>query len=175
MPMGAKIKDEIREKVIAMHNAEESAGAIAKALGIGKTTACSIINDYKENYPDEYDQIRTQKKIQHIEGAGKALDGLLGILERRVNTIRDKEDVLDEIIDVIDDGDLSPQKKSALIGKMQTLLSPKLTELTTAFGTIYDKLERMKGSAADDEEDIGVIEIGEIKPLKAPKLVEKGD
>ncbi|MBR5505644.1 MAG: hypothetical protein IKV73_04995, partial [Clostridia bacterium] len=54
-----------------------------------------------------------------------------------------------------------------LINKMQNIMCPKLTELTTAFGTMYDKLERMQ---LDDPEENGggVVEVSKTISIEPP-------
>ena len=160
-----------REKIIAAHNTGESRGAIAKMFNLSKSTVCGIISKYEAEKPDEVEQIRTEKKREYIEEASNVLKGILAVLERRVATILKDEDVLDEIIDIISDSDLTDKSKNSLIGKMSSIMSPKLTELTTAFGTIYDKLEKMKRDNPE-ENGGGVIEITEVNPLERPEVTD---
>ena len=169
MARGVKVSEATREKIIAAHNTGESKGAIAKLFKLSKSTVCGIINKYEKEKPDEVEQVRTQKKIEYIEEASNVVKGLLAVLERRVATILKDEDVLEEIIDIISDSDLTDRSKNSLIGKMSSIMSPKLTELTTAFGTIYDKLEKIKLDAPDANGG-GVIEITEVNPLERPEV-----
>jgi hypothetical protein len=165
---GHKTDDATREKIIAAYLAGESQTTISKEFGIGRSTVSGIIINYKKEAPDEFDEIRREKKMKYVEEASEVASGLLLLLKRRVQTLIDKEDVLDEIIDIIEDSDASEKAKSSLIIKMQTLLCPKLTELTTAFGTVYDKLERIEaaGKAESDEEESGGITISAVAPLE---------
>lgn len=167
MARGVKVDDATREKIIAVHNAGETLGTIAKMFDIGKSTASGIIKKYEAEKPDEVEQIRTEKKIEFVNDTKEVLKELLGVFKRRVNQISKNEDALAIIIDCISDSDLTPKSKTNLIIKMQNIMCPKLTELTTAFGTMYDKLERMQ---LDDPEENGggVVEISSTIKIEPP-------
>jgi hypothetical protein len=53
------------------------------------------------------------------------------------------------------------------------LLCPKITDITTAFGTMYDKLERMK-LEGDEQEGSGVVELPKVRELTPPADDEEG-
>lgn len=167
MARGKKTNDEIREKIIAAYGAGESMGDIAKSLEIGKSTVSGIIKKYEEERPDELEQLRIEKKIEYIEGTKVVLQSLLNILERRTIKLIEEEDKLDDILDFIDDCDMSDKKKMQLSGKISSLMAPKLTELTTAFGTMYDKFERMN-LENPEENGGGVVEVSATVTIKPP-------
>lgn len=168
MARGVKVDDATREKIIAVHNAGESLGTIAKMFDIGKSTASGIIKKYEAEKPDEVEHIRTEKKIEFVNDTKEVLGELLGVFKRRVNQTLKNEDKLEDIIELISDSGLTPKNKNMLINKMQNLMCPKLTELTTAFGTMYDKLERMQMDNPD-ENGGGLIEITQVAELKKPE------
>ena len=163
------MSDATREKIIAAHNTGESKGAIAKLFELSKSTVCGIINKYEAEKPDEVEQVRIQKKTEYIEQASNVVNGLLAVLERRVATILENEDAIDEIIDIINDSDLTDKSKNSLVGKMSSIMSPKLTELTTAFGTIYDKLEKIKLDEGSQPEGCGVVEVTRTIEITPPE------
>jgi hypothetical protein len=165
---GVKVDDATREKIIAVYNAGESMSTISRMFKVGKSTVSGIIKKYETEKPDEVEHIRTEKKIEYVNDTKEVLKELLGVFKRRVRQISENEDALAIIIDSISDSDLTPKSKTNLINKMQNIMCPKLTELTTAFGTMYDKLERMQ---LDDPEENGggVVEIAETEPLKHPE------
>lgn len=169
--MGKRVGDDIREKIIAMRAAGVSLSQIAKEFELGKSTVHGILKKYNEEKPDQFEQMRTEKKTEYIEEASKVVKGLLSVLSRRVDTILKDEDVIDEIIDIIADSDLTDKAKSSLIAKMAGIMSPKLTELTTAFGTVYDKLEKIKLDNPDASGG-GVIEITGVNPLERPEVTD---
>ena len=169
MARGVKVSEATREKIIATYNAGESKGAIAKLFELSKSTVCGIINKYEAEKPDEVEQVRIQKKTEYIEQASNVVNGLLAVLERRVAAILKDEDVIDEIIDIINDSDLTDKSKNSLVGKMSSIMSPKLTELTTAFGTIYDKLEKIKLDEGSQPESCGVVEVTRTIEITPPE------
>lgn len=154
-----KITDDKREKVIALYSAGESYSEIAQATKVSKTSVAGIIKQYRESNPDECERIRTEKRTEYIEEASEVVKGLYTLLGRRVKTLLEHEDKLDEIIDVIADADGSDKWKNGLINKISGLLSPKLTEITIAMGTAYDKLVMMQERNGSDADGGGVVEI----------------
>ncbi len=177
MARGKKTNDAMREKIIAAYNAGESMGDIAKSFKIGKSTVSGIIKKYEEERPDEVEHLRMEKRIEYIEGTKAVLQSLLSILERRTVKLIEEEDKLDDILDFIDDCDMSDKKKIQLSGKISSLMAPKLTELTTAFGTLYDKLERMNVDNPE-ENGGGVVEVSatvKINPPSEDSYIEEPD
>lgn len=164
---GVKVDDATREKIIAVYNAGESMSTISRMFKVGKSTVSGIIKKYENEKPDEVEHIRTEKKIEYVNDTKEVLKELLGVFRRRVRQISENEDALAIIIDSISDSDLTPKSKTNLIIKMQNIMCPKLTELTTAFGTMYDKLERMQ---LDDPEENGggVVEVSKTISIEPP-------
>ena len=167
MARGVKVDDATREKIIAVHNAGESLGAIAKMFSIARSTVSGIIKKYEKEKPDEFDKIRTEKKIEYIEDTKHVLRDLLSVMARRVKTIVEHEDRLEDVIQIICDSELDQKGKSRLVTKMSSIMCPKLTEFTIAFGTMYDKFEKM---LLDDPEENGggVVEVSSTIKIEPP-------
>lgn len=173
MPRGVKTSEKVVEEVIALYKVNTSISAIARQMKLGKATVSDIVNKYKANKPDEYEHIRTSKKIEFIEDTTGVLKDLLGIFIRRVQNLSEGEEKLTEVISLISSSDMSESSKGKLISKMQALLCPKITDITTAFGTMYDKLERMK-LEGDEQEGSGVVELPKVRELTPPADDEEG-
>lgn len=148
MSRGKRITDAEREQIIALYLAGESLAGICNITDRPKSTVSELLKKYREErgeneVNEQIEQARTQKTIEHIEGTKQILNDLLGIIRTKIELIASSR---------------------------ETLATTKLTELTTSFGTLYDKLERMLAINGGDDEDAGVIEIAE--PIE---LVPPGD
>lgn len=141
MARGARTSDEVREKIIAAYHSGESMGSIARMFNVGKSTVSGIIKSYKEEKPDEYEQIRTENAYNLIDKA---------------------DDIANQILDLI------IEKLKFTKDHKEALVMMKLSELTSAFGSIFDRIEVMR-SRSEQETEGGVIEITKTLELKAPK------
>ena len=164
-----KITDDKREKVIALYSAGESYSEIAQATKVSKTSVAGIIKQYRESNPDECERIRTEKRTEYIEEASEVVKGLFTLIGRRVKTLLDHENALDDIVDIVADYDGSDKFKNNLISKMSGLLCPKLTELTTSMGITYDKLLLMMERNGSDADGGGVVEVTQTITIKPPE------
>jgi transposase-like protein len=156
---GKRISDEKREKVIALYSAGESYSDISKVTKVSKTSVSSIVKAYRESNPDELERVRLEKRTELVEEAADVVRDLYSLLGRRVKTLLEHEDKLDDIIDSIAEYDGSDKFKNGLINKISGLLSPKLTEITIAMGTAYDKWVLMQERNGANDDGGGVVEI----------------
>ena len=168
MPRGVNTCEKVVEEVIYLYKVNTSISAISRQLQIGKATVSDIVNKYKANKPDEYEQARKEKKIEFIAGTTELLRELLGIFIKRVHNIAQSEESFTEVVKIItSDEDISDTDKKKLIKQMKEVMCPKITELSILFGTLYDKLERMK-LEGDEQEGSGVVELPAVRELTPP-------
>lgn len=174
MPRGVKTSEKVVEEVIALYKVNTSISAIARQMKLGKATVSDIVNKYKANKPDEYEQVRKEKKIEFIAGTTEVLRELLGIFIKRVHNIAQSEESFTEVVKIItSDEDISDTDKKKLIKQMKEVMCPKITELSILFGTLYDKLELMKREG-DEQEGSGVVELPKVRELTPPSDDEEG-
>ena len=137
---GSRTTEETKEKIIAAYHAGESYSKISKMLGVAKSTISGVIQNYKNSEPDVYEQVRTEMAIDMIKRA----DG-----------------IANQILDLI-------EKKLALTASCdEALIQTRINELTSAFASIFDRLEVMKNRSADDDGG-GIIEIASVGSLEEP-------
>ena len=142
MARGKKTSIADREAVIAAYRAGESHGEIAKRIGIGKSTVTGIINSYKSSDDDEaLDQLRTNMSAEAIKKAEAVLSDILELMFRKIGLAK---------------------------GNVEALMQMKLNELSSAFGTIFDRVEVMR-SRRDEIDGGGVVEIPTAEPLEPPE------
>ena len=110
----------------------------------------NLKDEKKEKEPDEFEQLRTQKKIDFIEKSSDIIDKALFLLEKRITTAIEKEEELEMLLDEVSvDSEMSAQQKQSLFSKIKSLELQKLGEITTAIGTLYDKRALAKGENTD--------------------------
>lgn len=147
---GKKYSDEVKEKAYMMYAVCGNIAEVAKSL---KVPANTISVWLKNKRPDEFDELRAEKKREFVEQSSDIIDKAMTLLERRIDRALEKEAVLDEVIDAIEDmgGDeLSQKTKQRLIGTIEMLKIQDIRSLTTAIGTLYDKRALAKGESTEN-------------------------
>lgn len=150
---GKKYSDEKKEQAYLIYATTGSFAETAKQLGVAKSTVKNWIDAKRENEPDEFEQLRTEKKKDFIDKASEIIEKGLELLDRRMTTALDHENQLDFLIDEIiqsDKEELSQEEKSKLINKIRAIQVQKLGDITTAVGTLYDKRALAKGDSTQN-------------------------
>lgn len=171
MARGKKTDEQTTELIIELYLAGESFGSISKKAGVSKSVVSRIIKEFKNNDEDEpVEQERTQKRLLYIKDASEVVKGLFDVLKKRVRVLQRDEDTFDKLLEVVVHSELGDKERTAIIGMLRSLVCPKLTEITTALGTAYDKLERMEErGGTDDDGECGVVAISDVDELDEPK------
>ena len=147
MARGKKYTDDYKEKAYLMYAACGNFNEVSRSLGVPVTTIKTWIDKKK---PDELDELRTQKKMEFVDKASEIIDKGLLLLDRRITTALEYENELEELISVISSQDMNGNEKNALITKVKSLELQKLSEITTAIGTLYDKRALAKGETTQN-------------------------
>ena len=137
---GSRTSEEDKEKIIAAYHAGESYSNISKMFGIAKSTISGVIKAYKNEKPDEHEQVRTEMARSLIEHAEGIANQILDLIEKKLNLIASCD---------------------------EALIQTRINELTSAFASIFDRLEVMKNRSPDSDGG-GVIEIASVEALKVP-------
>ena len=157
MPRGVKTDNQTKADIMASYSLTNSYNATAKELGISDSTVKKIIEENKEEFGKE-------KKELFQDKANRIIDKSLSLLERRIDLASNNEDELEEIIEMIwnqDKDELNENQKKSIIRKLSKMQLNSLSELTTALGTLYDKMRLAKGESTNNntfEVSIKVIE-----------------
>lgn len=150
--------------IMTAYAATDSLAETSKLTNIPKGTVKSIVDREKDS--EYFKQLRAEKKQLFSEKANKIIDSALELLERRFNTALDNEEEIEELINIIMNDDssdtkMSYQERLAIAKKLGKLQINGLSEITTALGTLYDKMRLDKGESTDNttfKVDINVIE-----------------
>ena len=156
MAKGTKIDNKKIAEVIASYALTNSYNATAKECGISDKTVKKIIS----NNPKEYEK----KKELFSERANRIINKSLDLIEDRIDTARESQEELEEIIQMVWDVDkkeLNETQKKSIVNKISKMQLNSLSELTTAMGTLYDKMRLANGESTENnkfEVNIKVVE-----------------
>lgn len=156
MARGVKIDSKKVAEVIASYALTNSYNKTAKECKISDKTVKKII----ENNPKEYEK----KKELFSERADRIINKSLDLIEERIDTAKENQNELEEIIQMvlnIDKKELNETQKKSIVNKISKMQLNSLSELTTAMGTLYDKMRLATGESTENnkfEVEIRVVE-----------------
>lgn len=142
MPRGKKTSEEKREQVKAVIylNPEASNRDIAKQTGLHHMTVQDIKKECKEELnSDDYIQYRANKKREFIDNAFSVVEKALELANKRFSKALDDEDAIDQLIDAVQDHELTQVEKKTLVSRLNGLQMNNIRDIAVALGTIYDK------------------------------------
>lgn len=148
MPRGKKTDNETIYKIMISMFSTNNFNETARQLNIPAKTVETI---YKKNIEkEEFTKLRVQKNDEFTEKATRIIEKATTLLERRIDTALEQQNELDKILDDVmdlEDKDANYNRKKALANKIDALQLNRLSELTTAVGTLYDKRALSQGES----------------------------
>ena len=146
MARGKKYNDDIKEKVYALAETNNSMAFIAKELNLPRSTVITWIKnrekELEESGGDNFEQLRQKNKENFVKAAWKTIELSQNLIERRLQRAKDHEDELDRIVEEIasmGDKELSAEEKQKLCKKIREIKLEDVGKLVTVLGTLYDK------------------------------------
>lgn len=161
---GQKYNDDIREKVYAMLMVNNNVSFIAKELGL----PCSTVKSWKIRYDKEAEangdiaKLRLKKREKFVDNAWKLVEDSLVVAQKRINKANNLEQDLDNLCKTIKKNAGKIEAETGIgwnellnvIQEIKNFKSPRLSEISTLIGTIYDKQALANGEATSREEQI---------------------
>ena len=148
MAKGKKTDTETIYKIMVSMFSTNNFSETGRQLGLSHKTVEKI---YKENKDKpEFTKLCQEKREEFVEKATRIIDKAGTLLERRLTTALEKQDELDVMIDTVwdlDNKDADYKKKVALANKIGDLQLNRISEITTALGTMFDKRALAKGDS----------------------------
>ena len=100
---------------------------------------------------DEYAEYRREVKKGFIETASKATENGAELINRRMETALKHQQELDRLLDdVAKDDEMTATQKKELLAKIRSIELHKLSEISTAIGTLYDKRALAQGQSTEN-------------------------
>ncbi len=172
---GKKHNDELKEKAFALLVCN-NASYVAKELGLPYTTVKTwenkFIKEGKKKIDEEREtssddennlvKLRNKKREQFINNAWKLIDDSVAVAQKRINKAKNLESDIDNLCEIIKKNAGKIEQDTGIgwfdllniIQEIKSFKSPKLSEISTLIGTIYDKQALANGEATSREEQI---------------------
>ena len=164
MPRGIKTDNKKIAEIIASYTLTNSYNKTAKVVGVCANTVKNVIEKQKEENSVEFEKVCEQKKELFQDKANKIIDKALELIEDKIDIAKSHQGELDEIIQMVweqDKKELNETQKKSIVNKISRMQLNSLSELTTALGTLYDKMRLAKGESTENKTfkvDIKVVE-----------------
>ena len=167
---GKGFGDNVKEKILAELAAGTSISDLARRYKIAKSTISgwkkALNNPGNQQKLDEFEQLRTEKKKEFIKGAWELIDDSLAVAKTRMSRARRLEQNIDILVEAIkkNNGEITKDTGLAwfdlldIIKELHSLKNPKLSEISTLIGTIYDKQAVASNEATSKTEHSVTIE-----------------
>lgn len=139
MARGKKTPEHKREEVKALLylNPNATDAEIARATKLPDSTVHYIKKDVMQT--DEFEEVRRIKKEEFIHQAWETVQKALKLADKRFSKALDDEQAIEELIDAIQDHDLTQAEKKTLTSRLKGLQMTNIRDIAIAMGTIYDK------------------------------------
>lgn len=150
---GKKYPDEIKEKAYLMYATCGNIEEVSRALNVPASTLSGWLKAKARDSPDEFEELRREKKIDFIKQSSSIIDKGLMLLDRRFERALKQETELDELLDEIESAgkeEISVAERKNLIAKIRSLQLHDVKSITTAIGTLYDKRALAKGESTEN-------------------------
>lgn len=164
MPRGAKIDNKKIAEIVASYALTNNYSKTARATGVCANSVKNIIEKQKNENTEEYEKVCEEKKELFSSRANRIINKSLDLIEERIDTAKKNQDELEEIIQMVleqDKKNLNETQKKAIVNKIAKMQLNSLSELTTAMGTLYDKMRLANGESTENnkfEVNIKVVE-----------------
>ena len=138
--------EELKEKILA----EIATGVPMTQLSKKYKIPVSTMGTWKTNARtknDEFENLRKERKEQFINNAWNIINDSVAVAQKRVGRSKDLEENIDLVANAIKKNAESISKDTGLgyfdlvnlVKELNSLKSPKISELSTLIGTMYDK------------------------------------
>lgn len=136
MARGQQLSDELKENIIAALASNNNVREIARQF---KVSPASVMK-YRDVKPDEFEQLRTDKKTQMIEKIWLSLEDAAELGHSMIVEAKNKERDI------------------------------PLNQISTYYGTLYDKMALMKGESTSNTNINGTMNLKQVADLSDEDL-----
>ena len=145
MAQGSKYTDEQREKALALLTMK-SIKEVSIELNIPEGTIRDWNNNAEKLNPN-FKELREEKKKEFVNNAWGVIDDSLAVAKTRMSRARNAENDIDVLVKAIKENAGEIEKHTGItwfrlldiIKELNSLKSPKLSEISTLIGVLYDK------------------------------------
>ena len=144
-----KYSEETKEIAKNVYASLKNFAKTAKEVGVSEATIRNWAKAWEVD--PEFKKLCDDKKEDFAEKAQEIIDSGLQLLKKRFDRALDFEDEMDEALqEIIDNGKMSKPTIKRITGEFMTLKLQRVSEITTAIGTLYDKRALSKGETTEN-------------------------
>lgn len=145
---GQKLNPELREKIKARLAENDNIRETAREFGVSPATVKGI----KDESPDEFEQLRTDKREELIDIIYDDMKDALTLGRQKIKmaqvAMEEFQPTVDKLIDLLSEkDDVKGGDIIEVIKAISSITNIPLGQISTYFGTIYDKRALMKGDS----------------------------
>lgn len=152
MAKGKKTPIEDVYKVMVGYASNKNIKDLASTLNMPWSTVKKIVDTNKDK--PEFAKLCEEKAEEFADKATRIIDKATTLLEKRLTTALERQQELDETLDLImyaDKEDIDYKEKLAMAKRIGKIQLNALNEITTAIGTMYDKRALAKGENTSNQ------------------------
>ena len=151
-----KHSEELKEQILAEIATGVPMTQLSEKYDIPVSTIGTWKGDAKKK-DDGFENLRNKKKTEFVENAWELINDSMAVAKKRIKRSKDFEDNIDIVASAIKkhSGEISKETGLGwfdllnLIKELQTLKNPKLGELSTLIGTMFDKQAVAEGKPTE--------------------------
>lgn len=144
-----KYSEETKEIAKNVYASLKNFAKTAKEVGVSEATIRNWAKAWEVD--PEFKKLCDDKKEDFAEKAQEIIDSGLQLLKKRFLRALEFEDEMDEALrEIIDSGKMSKPTIKHITGEFMTLKLQRVSEITTAIGTLYDKRALSKGETTEN-------------------------
>lgn len=137
---GQKYNDDIKERAFAMAATNNSISAVARELGVPRSTVKGWLEAQSDSEKERREKLRRENKDQFVDDAWKTIHKGNQILMRRFERAADSEAEIDRLLEeFMGCGDLTLEHTKALRKQFEELKLMDVGKIAVVLGTLYDK------------------------------------
>lgn len=147
---GQKLTDELKEKIKAHLASGGNIRETAREFGVSPSTVKKI----KEEEPDEFERLRTEKREEMIDVIYEDMKDALALGRQKIKLAKaaseNFERLVDKLTDALRDANANPNDVMTVLREVSAVMNIPLGQISTYFGTLYDKRALMKGDSTSN-------------------------
>lgn len=145
MGTGVALDDEKRERIKALLTMGKSKNLIAKEVGVSWATVDKI----SKEEPDELESLREEKREELIDVIYDDMKQALALGRQKIKLAQaaaeNFDGIMEKLTDALTDANANPKDIMDMVREVSSVMSIPLGQISTYFGTLYDKRALMKG------------------------------
>lgn len=160
MPKGKKWDIETIYKVMISVFTTGNCNETARLLKLPESTVRTIYDNNIDK--EEFAKLREEKREEFIDKASEIVNKSLELIDKRLTTALEKQQELDLLLDTvndIDNEDMKPKQKLDIAKKLSKIQLQSLSEISTTFGTVYDKRALAQGKSTNN---LGIVKLEDV-------------